>query len=77
VEVRNIADFYVTIARDVVIYLSFHSYGQYILFPLGTDSPPVANFDDLTTIGGAARDALRQRNNTIYRVGNAKQVLCK
>jgi Zinc carboxypeptidase len=77
VEVRNVADYYVTVAKDVVIYLAFHSHGKYLLFPLGTDSPPVANFDHLTAIGKAAGDALAVRFGTVYAVGNSKDVLCK
>jgi hypothetical protein len=77
IEVRNIADYYVTVASDVVVYLAFHSYGQYLLFPFGTSVEAVENYDDLMTIGNAAGDALRQRFGTVYRVGNSQEVLCK
>jgi hypothetical protein len=76
IEVTNIADYYSTISRNVVIYLAFHSAGHYLLFPYGTSTAKVKNYDDLMQIGLAARDALRTRHDIVYRVGNSNEVLC-
>lgn len=38
--------YYRSIASNIQLYLSFHSYGQYILFPFGDDnSPHPADYD--------------------------------
>jgi Zinc carboxypeptidase len=77
VEVTNIADFYCTISRHVVIYLAFHSAGHYLLFPFGTSTEKIKDYDNLMQVGVAARDALRKRHDIVYRVGNSNEVLCK
>lgn len=39
-ETNSFQAYYRSIASNIQLYLSFHSYGQYILFPYGDDNSP-------------------------------------
>ncbi|CAB3384918.1 Hypothetical predicted protein [Cloeon dipterum] len=57
-------------------YLSFHSYGQMILYPYGYASgelPPDA--DDLERVGKAAANAIQKLSGTIYKSGNSAKLM--
>jgi hypothetical protein len=75
-EIRNLVDYYVSIAQHIDVYLSFHSYSQYLLTPLGTTNAPLANHAHLMQIATAAGTALKARFGTEYTVGNWMEVLC-
>lgn len=44
-EAVRLADFIASFAGQIKVFLAFHSYGQYILFPHGHTENPSANFD--------------------------------
>lgn len=54
-------------------YLSFHSYGQYILYPWGYDERLPPDYLDLDTAGRQAAAAMKKAggDNTVYTVGNS------
>lgn len=76
IESLNLANYFGSIP-DVVAYLSFHSYGQYMLIPFGHNNARGENYDDLMTIGRASAASLSQRYSTQYTVGTTYDVLCK
>lgn len=46
-ETRALSDFIGALDHEIDIYLAFHSYGHYILFPYGHTIEPAENVDDL------------------------------
>lgn len=71
---------YVTSIKDKIkIYLSFHSYGQYLLSPYGHTKDEVApNSADLLAVGEAFAQAIRELPyKTEYTHGPTSTVLCK
>lgn len=71
---------YVTSIKDKInIYLSFHSYGQYLLSPYGhTKEEFPENYDDILAIGKEFHDAIAGLPyKTEYRYGSTSTVLCK
>lgn len=69
IEAQSIADFYKTIAGDVGLFLSFHSYGQYVLYPYGHTSTPAPNDADLNQIASAYVNAVAGLYGTRYTYG--------
>ncbi|XP_065344043.1 carboxypeptidase B-like [Cloeon dipterum] len=75
-ESKAIRDYIMESAANFQAYLSFHSYGQLILYPYGyanNELPSDAN--DLKRLGNAAASAVRKLSKTRYTVGNSAEVL--
>lgn len=53
--------------------MSFHSYGQYILYPWGYDQRLPPDYLDLDTAGRQAAEAMKKvtTDKTVYTVGNS------
>lgn len=56
-------------------YLSFHSYGQYILYPWGYDRRVPPDYVDLDTVGHQAATAMKAAGGSVYTVGNSASLL--
>ncbi|XP_059483527.1 carboxypeptidase B-like [Neocloeon triangulifer] len=75
-ETKALRDFILESQVNFQAYLSFHSYGQLILYPYGYASNELPDdVDDLDRVGKAAASAVRKLSGTKYTVGNAAQVL--
>jgi hypothetical protein len=57
------------------VYISFHSYGHYFLFPYGGTIEKAPNFDELEAIGNATRDDLATYDGIVYTVGSTHDAL--
>jgi hypothetical protein len=57
-----------------LLFITFHSYGQYALLPYGDGSRP-DDYDDLLDKANIYADAVRSVSGTIYEVGNSEDVL--
>jgi carboxypeptidase A4 len=58
------------------MYLTFHSYGQYVLYGWGYDKIDAPNVDQLRTMGNVAAEAMRIENGgSSYSVGGAAKLL--
>jgi hypothetical protein len=55
-------DFLLSEAADFKIYLTFHSYGQYILHPWGYDTLDTRDWPDLRRVGMVAKRDLKKVN---------------
>lgn len=62
---------------EIKVYITLHSYGQYILTPFAYTLEPADNVEQLNQVGNAGADAIRQRYGTNYVVGSSSEVLCK
>ncbi|XP_031627768.1 zinc carboxypeptidase-like [Contarinia nasturtii] len=60
---------------NISLYLSFHSYGQMLLFPYGHSKKRSGNYKDLMEIGLKSAQAIKKRFGTIYEVGPTSEVL--
>jgi len=74
-ETEQLAAYLRTIASNVDIYLSFHSYGQYMLFPYGHTGEHVENYDELYAVANKTVEAIAVRAGTAYRYGPSSTVL--
>lgn len=58
------------------MYLTYHSYGQYILYPWGyTDAGVPPNYQSLNSLADVAANKMHQKTNHGYTIGSAAQVL--
>ena len=55
--------------------MTFHSYGQYILYPWGYARRDTRDTRDLHRVGNAGANAVRQVNGRKYSVGSAAKML--
>lgn len=46
----HLSDYVNSIAGSIRVFLSFHSYGQYLLFPYGHTNEPSHNYDVLVSV---------------------------
>ena len=57
------------------LYLTFHSYGQYILYPWGYAAVDANDANDLHSLGQTAAEAMRTVAGRAYSVGSAAKML--
>ncbi len=57
------------------LYLTFHSYGQYVLYPWGYAAVDSEDVNDLHAMGQAAAEAMRRTSGRAYSVGSAAKML--
>ncbi|XP_014230660.1 carboxypeptidase B-like [Trichogramma pretiosum] len=76
-ETRAIKDFFQTSAANFQAYLTFHSYGQYILYPWGYDRRVPPDYKELEAVGRRMAEAMRLAGgaNSHYTVGNSATTL--
>jgi carboxypeptidase A4 len=55
--------------------VTFHSYGQYILYPWGYDKKVPPDYTDLDRVGKKAAQNMRQVGGASYTVGNSASLL--
>jgi carboxypeptidase A4 len=55
--------------------VTFHSYGQYILYPWGYDRKVPPDYADLDRVGKQAAAAMRSAGGASYTVGNSASTL--
>lgn len=76
IETRIFESFARQYANRTVLYLSFHSYGQYLLYPWGYVESAPSNGDELQAVGDAAAAAIYGYANTsVYTVGVSSTTL--
>lgn len=78
-ETKALADYLTSIRDKFDVYLSFHSYGQWLLSPYGhTAEAFPENYDALLEIGAAFSSAIKGLvYSTDYVHGSTASVLCK
>lgn len=70
-ETKAVQDFLLKSAGNFKASLSFHSYGQYILYPWGYDRKVPADHADLDRVGKDAAAAIKRISGQDYTVGPA------
>ncbi|XP_015522425.1 carboxypeptidase B [Neodiprion lecontei] len=76
-ETKAIESFFATSAANFKAYLTFHSYGQYILYPWGYDKRVPPDYADLERVGKQAAAAMKSAGGagSVYTVGNSASLL--
>ncbi|XP_015610145.1 carboxypeptidase B [Cephus cinctus] len=76
-ETKAIENFFQTSAANFKAYLTFHSYGQYILYPWGYDRKVPPDYADLERVGRQAAAAMKAAGGaaSVYTVGNSATTL--
>ncbi|XP_076649892.1 carboxypeptidase B [Halictus rubicundus] len=76
-ETSAIKNFFEASAANFKAYLTFHSYGQFILYPWGYDRRVPPDYADLDMVGKDIAMAMRKAGgeNSIYTVGNSATTL--
>lgn len=69
-EMHTYAEYLLSLTGKVKVFIAFHSFSQFILFPYGHTSDHALNHDDLLEIGSKAAQSLQQRYGTQYVVGS-------
>lgn len=75
VESRNVANFAAKYKDNIKLYLTFHSYGQYILYPWGYTSAYPENVEELDSLGHKVDEAISKVYGTRYTVGSSTNTL--
>lgn len=75
VETQNLIAFATKYASRIKLYLSYHSYGNYFLYPWGYVNSAAPNGDELQALGVAAANAITAYSNTTYTVGVSSTTL--
>ncbi|XP_055585997.1 carboxypeptidase B-like [Uranotaenia lowii] len=74
-ETKAVQDFMQTSAANWKGFLTFHSYGQYILYPWGYDRVVPPDHKDLQSVGDAAAEKMLQVEGQSYTVGPSGNTL--
>ena len=62
-ETRAVRDYLTPMASRVKLYLTYHSYGQYVLYPWGYDNKSNApNWQNLQSVGDVAGKAMQAKS---------------
>ncbi|XP_064539892.1 carboxypeptidase B1-like [Drosophila montana] len=64
-----------SLANRGIMYLTIHSYGNYLLYPWGWTSDLPATWQDLDDVARAGGDAIEKATGTVYEVGSTTNVL--
>ncbi|XP_045785620.1 zinc carboxypeptidase-like [Maniola jurtina] len=75
IETRSLSS-YISRIKNMLFYVSFHSYAAVLLMPLSDSRQHVENYDDLIRIGKASLDYGYKVNNVRYKnIGTAAEIL--
>jgi carboxypeptidase A len=70
-ETKALADFYLTIEKNIVAYVDFHSFSQLLMYPYGsTQGGRINNEQEHIEVGKAMQKKLSERFGTKYQFGN-------
>ncbi len=74
-ETMAVRNFIMSRAHRFKLFLTMHSYGQFILYPWGHERMAPNNWRQLELLGATAGEAMREVNDHRYTIGSAAQVL--
>uniref|UniRef100_A0A2H1VA23 SFRICE_005155 n=1 Tax=Spodoptera frugiperda TaxID=7108 RepID=A0A2H1VA23_SPOFR len=74
-ESKAINDFFKSSAVKFSAYLTYHSYGQYLLYPWGYDNALPPDHKDLETMGKLIAQAIQNTGGSSYQVGSSSGLL--
>ena len=75
VETAAVRNYLTSRSSSVKLYLTYHSYGQYILHPWGYARSNGPNWQRMSALGNLAAEAMRASSGNRYTVGSAGKLL--
>jgi len=70
IETRSLSQYIASLKDKIQLYVSFHAYSQYLLYPYGHTSQLPPNIKDIRQVYDATTAALNKRYGTKYTGGN-------
>lgn len=70
IETKTLSEYISSVKDDLMLYISYHSYSQLLLFPYGHTSELPPNYKDLKRVYDAALKGISERFGTRYTGGN-------
>nr|UPI76683.1 M14 metal carboxypeptidase 6 [Antheraea yamamai] len=74
-ETQALSNFIQTSAANFSAYLTYHSYGQYLLYPWGYDNALPPDYKALDDLGKRIAQAIQQTGGSNYQVGSSSGLL--
>ncbi|ELW70802.1 Carboxypeptidase O [Tupaia chinensis] len=74
-ETKALSSFIESRKKNILCFLTMHSYGQLILTPYGYTQDKASNHEELIRFGQKAANALKAKHGTNYRVGSSVDIL--
>ncbi|XP_013180157.1 PREDICTED: carboxypeptidase B-like [Papilio xuthus] len=74
-ESKALSDFIKSSSANFTAYITYHSYGQYLLYPWGYDNAVPPDYKDLDELGNRMASAIRQTRGSSYQVGSSSGLL--
>ncbi|XP_068617982.1 carboxypeptidase B-like isoform X1 [Battus philenor] len=74
-ETKALSDFIKSSATNFTAYLTYHSYGQYLLYPWGYDNVVPPDYKELDQLGKKMAAAIKQTGGSSYQVGSSSGLL--
>ncbi|XP_063386543.1 carboxypeptidase B-like isoform X1 [Cydia fagiglandana] len=74
-ESKALADFIKSSGANFSAYLTYHSYGQYLLYPWGYDNVVPPDYKDLDEVGKTIAKAIEETGGSKYSVGSSSGLL--
>ncbi|XP_039756453.1 carboxypeptidase B-like [Pararge aegeria] len=74
-ESRAVSEFIKTSVANFSAYLTYHSYGQYLLYPWGYDNAVPPDHKDLDVVGKSIAEAIERAGGSKYSVGSSSGLL--
>ncbi|XP_049875752.1 carboxypeptidase B-like [Pectinophora gossypiella] len=74
-ETKAVSNFIKNIASNFTAYLTYHSYGQYLLYPWGYDNVVPPDYEQLNLVGNNIAQAIQQTGGSQYSVGSSSGLL--
>uniref|UniRef100_A0A6P7F4I7 Zinc carboxypeptidase A 1 n=1 Tax=Diabrotica virgifera virgifera TaxID=50390 RepID=A0A6P7F4I7_DIAVI len=75
IEVKSLSKYMSKVANKILLYITFHSHGQYILLPYGHTRDHLDNYDEAYKLAKKAAKSLAVRYGTKYDVGNIGKLM--
>ncbi|XP_075211067.1 carboxypeptidase B-like isoform X1 [Lycorma delicatula] len=74
-ETKAVSNFILSKKSELKAFVTFHSYGQYILYPWGYSARVPPDYADLDRVGRKAAAAIQNAGGPAYTVGNSASTL--
>ncbi|CAG9788800.1 unnamed protein product [Diatraea saccharalis] len=74
-ETKALSDFITNSGANFTAYLTYHSYGQYLLYPWGYDNVVPPDYKDLNAVGNRMAEAIKSTSGYQYQVGSSSKLL--
>jgi len=76
-ETRHLSEFVMSMHENIKFFLTYHSYSQLMLLPLGYTEEPPKDYDEIEDLAKRGAEVMKQRYGTEYKYGSSSRILYK